>query len=127
MGAIEPDLVVSLHACDTATDYALAYGIRNKARGIIAVPCCHSELLSQYRYDPFKEILKQGVLKARMADILTWSQVHDPGGLWVQGFGCGICISPGYPQEPVNTGYPVFRLQPRKISGVSGTGERASR
>lgn len=71
MGAVEPDLVVSLHACDTATDYALAYGIRNKARGIIAVPCCHSELLSQYRYDPFKEILKQGVLKARMADVLT--------------------------------------------------------
>ena len=71
VGAIEPDLVVSLHACDTATDYALAYGIRNKARGIIAVPCCHSEILSQYRYDPFIEILKQGVLKARMADILT--------------------------------------------------------
>lgn len=70
-GAIEPDLVVSLHACDTATDYALAYGIRNRARGIVAVPCCHSELLSQYRYDPFKEILRHGVLKARMADVLT--------------------------------------------------------
>lgn len=70
-GAIEPDLVVSLHACDTATDYALAYGIRSRARGIVAVPCCHSELLSQYRYDPFREILKHGVLKARMADVLT--------------------------------------------------------
>lgn len=71
VGAIEPDLVVSLHACDTATDYALAYGIRSRARGIVAVPCCHSELLSQYRYEPFGEILKHGVLKARMADVLT--------------------------------------------------------
>ena len=65
--SIGPDLVVSLHACDTATDYALAYGIRSRARGIVAVPCCHSELLSQYRYHPFREILKHGVLKARMA------------------------------------------------------------
>jgi len=70
-GAIEPDLVVSLHACDTATDYALAYGIRSGARGIVAVPCCHRELLSQYSYEPFSDILKQGVLKARMADVLT--------------------------------------------------------
>ena len=69
--SIGPDLVVSLHACDTATDYALAYGIRSRARGIVAVPCCHSELLSQYRYHPFREILKHGVLKARMADVLT--------------------------------------------------------
>jgi len=69
--AIQPDLVISLHACDVATDYALAYGIRNRARGIIAVPCCHSELLNQYSYKPFDEIIKHGVFKARLADILT--------------------------------------------------------
>lgn len=69
--AIQPDLVISLHACDVATDYALAYGIRNRARGIIAVPCCHSELLNQYSYKPFEEIIKHGVFKARLADILT--------------------------------------------------------
>lgn len=70
-GAVQPDLVVSLHACDVATDFAMAYGIRNKARGIVAVPCCHSEMLSQYNYEPFRDILKHGVLKARMADVLT--------------------------------------------------------
>lgn len=69
--ATQPDLVISLHACDVATDYALAYGIRNKARGIVAVPCCHSELLNQYAYEPFQDILKHGVFKARLADILT--------------------------------------------------------
>lgn len=69
--AMQPDLVISLHACDTATDYALAYGIRNRARGIIAVPCCHSELLNQYSYEPFEDIIRHGVFKARLADILT--------------------------------------------------------
>jgi hypothetical protein len=64
-------VVISLHACDTATDMALALGIRVNSDVIIAVPCCHRELLSQYSYEPFKNILKQGVFKTRMADILT--------------------------------------------------------
>lgn len=68
---VQPDMVISLHACDIATDYALAYGIRNKARGIVAVPCCHSELLNQYDYEPLKDIIKHGVFKARLADVLT--------------------------------------------------------
>lgn len=65
------NVVLSLHACDTATDMALALGIRVEADVIIAVPCCHRELLNQYSYEPFKSILKHGVLKARLADILT--------------------------------------------------------
>ncbi len=68
---LQPDLVISLHACDVATDFALAYGIRNKARGIVTVPCCHSELLNQYSYRPFSEIIKHGVFKAKLADVLT--------------------------------------------------------
>lgn len=64
-------VVISLHACDTATDMALALGIRVKSDVIIAVPCCHRELLNQYSYTPFKSILKHGILKARMADVLT--------------------------------------------------------
>ncbi|MBZ9609833.1 SAM-dependent methyltransferase [Clostridium estertheticum] len=64
-------VVLSLHACDTATDMALALGIRVNSNIIIAVPCCHREFLKQYSYEPFKNILKQGVFKSRMADILT--------------------------------------------------------
>ncbi len=64
-------VVISLHACDTATDMALALGIRVESDVIIAVPCCHREMLSQYSYSPFKSILKHGVFKTRMADILT--------------------------------------------------------
>ncbi|MDU4892801.1 MAG: SAM-dependent methyltransferase [Clostridium sp.] len=65
------NVVISLHACDTATDMALALGIKVEADIIIAVPCCHREMLSQYSYAPFKSILDQGIFKARMADILT--------------------------------------------------------
>ena len=59
------NVVISLHACDTATDMALALDC------IIAVPCCQKDLLSKYKYEPFKEILKHGILKRRMADVLT--------------------------------------------------------
>lgn len=64
-------VVISLHACDTATDMALALGIRVNSEVIIAVPCCHRELLNQYSYEPLGSILKHGVFKARFADILT--------------------------------------------------------
>ena len=65
------NVVISLHACDTATDMALALGIKIESDIIIAVPCCHREMLNQYSYAPFKSILDHGVFRARMADILT--------------------------------------------------------
>lgn len=65
------NMVMSLHACDTATDMALALGIKVKSDLIIAVPCCHKQLLSQYNYEPLKGITKHGILKARIADALT--------------------------------------------------------
>jgi len=65
------DIVISLHGCDVATDMAIAAGIRYEAGGIIVIPCCHRELLGQYEYKPFNEIIKYGVLKARIADALT--------------------------------------------------------
>ena len=67
----EPDVVISLHACDTATDMAIAAGINAGAKAIFAVPCCHKELLGQYSYEPFAPLLKYGVFKARQADLLT--------------------------------------------------------
>ncbi|GIM29319.1 SAM-dependent methyltransferase [Clostridium polyendosporum] len=64
-------VVISLHACDTATDMAIAMGIKLACDCIIAVPCCQRDILNQYSYQPFKGILKYGILKARMADVLT--------------------------------------------------------
>lgn len=65
------DLVISLHACDTATDMAIGLGIRSKAKSIVCVPCCHKDILKQYSYEPFHSITKHGILKARLADTLT--------------------------------------------------------
>lgn len=65
------DIVLSLHACDTATDMALGLGIRLNSKAIMCVPCCHKEVLSQYDYSELDSILKHGVFKARFADMLT--------------------------------------------------------
>lgn len=65
------DLVISLHACDVATDYALYSGIKHKSKAIICVPCCHKELSNQITYEPFDNILKHGIFRRRFCDILT--------------------------------------------------------
>lgn len=65
------DLMVSLHACDTATDMALGVGIRNNVGAIICVPCCHKEMLGQYSYEPFDALCDFPIFKARLADTLT--------------------------------------------------------
>ncbi len=68
----QPDLVISLHACDVATDYALAFGMRNGARAIVSVPCCHHEFVGQMKNEGLLEdLLRFGPLKARFADTLT--------------------------------------------------------
>jgi len=66
-----PDVVLSLHACDTATDEAIALGIRHRARTILAAPCCQHELRDQIRHDAMNAVLRHGVLKGRLADIIT--------------------------------------------------------
>lgn len=64
-------LVISLHACDTATDEAIAFAVNNNAKAMVMVPCCQKEILSQYSFEMLRNITKHGVLKARMADVLT--------------------------------------------------------
>lgn len=65
------DAVISLHACDIATDLALGLAVRVDARAIMCVPCCHKELLGQFKSEELEPLFKQGVFKARFADILT--------------------------------------------------------
>lgn len=64
-------LLISLHACDTATDQAIAIGINNNVEKMVVVPCCHKELLDQVQNPDLNFIFKHGVLKARFSDILT--------------------------------------------------------
>lgn len=64
-------MMITLHACDTATDYALAYGIKASVPVILSVPCCQHELFSQVKNNAFQPILKHGILKERFSSILT--------------------------------------------------------
>ena len=66
------DMVVSLHACDTATDEALAKGVEWKARYILSAPCCQHELQKTLgSNDSFAGLLRQSILRERLCDILT--------------------------------------------------------
>lgn len=67
-----PDVVLALHACDTATDEALAQAVIWGAKVILAVPCCQHHLNEQvHAVRPFGPVLHHGILKERLADILT--------------------------------------------------------
>ena len=65
------DLIVTLHACDTATDYALAKAVEWKAGVILSVPCCQHELNGQIQSEILEPVLKYGLLKERMAALVT--------------------------------------------------------
>ena len=70
-----PDIVVALHACDTATDDTLAQGIRWQSQVIIVAPCCHHHLQVQLKERPsppeFEAVMRYGLLHERLGDILT--------------------------------------------------------
>jgi len=65
------DVVVSLHACDTATDAALARAVEWRAEVILAVPCCQHELFEQVRDDALSPLLDHGILRERFASLAT--------------------------------------------------------
>lgn len=65
------NMVVALHACDTATDAALAQAINWKSQVILAAPCCQHELHKQIKSDSLKGILDYGILKERFAALTT--------------------------------------------------------
>lgn len=65
-------MIISLHACDTATDYALYYAIKYGVKYIFSVPCCQREINSQIKLDGNLEILqKEGLIKERFSALLT--------------------------------------------------------
>lgn len=70
-GVAEADLVVSLHACDTATDAALDRAVRARASVILAVPCCQHELQPQLASAELDALLRYGILRERFAAEVT--------------------------------------------------------
>ncbi len=70
-GMNQVDMVVTLHACDTATDFALAKAISWDASVILSVPCCQHELNKQLKNDNLTPLLKYGLIKERTAALFT--------------------------------------------------------
>jgi SAM-dependent methyltransferase len=70
-----PDLVLALHACDTATDDALARAVRWAAPVVVAAPCCHHDIARQLDSErieaPYRLVTRHGILRERLADVLT--------------------------------------------------------
>jgi SAM-dependent methyltransferase len=71
----QPDVVLALHACDTATDDALARAVRWEAPLVLAAPCCHHDVAAQLRQRrseaPNTLLVRDGILRERFADTLT--------------------------------------------------------
>lgn len=70
-GSDEVDMVVTLHACDTATDFALAKAVGWKVKVILSVPCCQHELNKQMENEVLAPLFSYGLIKERMAALVT--------------------------------------------------------
>ncbi len=70
-----PEVVLALHACDTATDEALARAVGWRSAVVLAAPCCHHDIAAQLRAAatpaPYSELTRHGILRERLADTLT--------------------------------------------------------
>ena len=80
-GEADPDIVITLHACDTATDFALQYAVSRGAKAILSVPCCQHQINTQITNNrkgkikqpdsPLEPILKHGLLREKFSSLLT--------------------------------------------------------
>jgi SAM-dependent methyltransferase len=92
----QPHVVLSLHACDTATDEALACAVAWRADLILAAPCCQHELHRALDRREFRAVLRHGILRERTADILT--DALRAAALRVMGYKADVIefIAPGH-------------------------------
>lgn len=117
--AARPDIVLALHACDTATDDAIAQAVAAEARVLLSVPCCHHHLNDQLRPEGpagvLRPLLRHGILQQRTADLVT--DAFRTLALRIMGYRTDVI-------EFVSTEHTARNLMIRAVRGAP-VGERA--
>ena len=120
-----PDVVLALHACDTATDDALARAVEWDASLVLAAPCCHHDIASQLRSAPtpapYAVLTRHGILRERFADTLT--DALRATILRLVGYRVDVVEFVGSEHTPRNTLLRATRTGPRGRETDGGTRE----
>ena len=116
-----PEVVLALHACDTATDDALARAVEWRASLVLAAPCCHHDIAAQLRRTPtpapYAMLTRHGILRERFADTLT--DALRAGILRIQGYRVDVVEFVESEHTPRNTLLRAVRTgSPVKGGGV---------
>lgn len=119
-----PEVVLALHACDTATDEALARAVGWEASLVLAAPCCHHDIAAQMRRNPtpspYAMVTRHGILRERFADTLT--DALRAGLLRLQGYRVEVMEFVESQHTPRNTMLRAVRSG-KKVTGGSARKE----
>ena len=119
---VRPDVVLALHACDTATDDALARAVAWETPLVLAAPCCHHDIAAQLRTQPtpapYAMLTRHGILRERFADTLTDGLRSSL--LRVAGYRVDVMQFVGSQHTPRNTLLRGVRTGARRATGPPG-------
>lgn len=106
------DMVVTLHACDTATDYALINAVGWNTKVILSVPCCQHEMFSQIKNEISDPMLKHGIIKDKFTELLT----DGLRGLRLEACGYSVSMIEFTSLEHTSKNIMIKAVRPKNIS-----------